>query len=491
MRFCLCFTFIFFLSSLFAETLTLNHKQYFIFTNGISLSELFKNFGKNYDINVRVSPNITDKFQGKIDDKLPLKVLSFLKKKYNLAYYFDGSTLYVDSMSAIQNKIVSLEYENYDDIISYLKRFHIISSGNECSVTKVDDMGTLSIEGIPPCITRVNKLINDFDQSSLKIANNQEGVIVVPLKYASAEDRSYKYRDQNVNVPGVASVLRSMINQKSLKNSNVASDQSLLPTFTSDSRENAVIVRDKKSNLPLMKNLIEQLDKKQPQIQISVEIIDVDASNINSLGINWAAAAKIGGGSINFNSNLSDGLGNQGFTTILDPNSNFQVSIDALAQQGKSKILSRPSVVTLNNVQAILDKNVTFYTEVSGEKVADLKSVTTGSLLRVTPRLIEEHNHGKIMLTLDIQDGKQEDGRAEINNLPTVANSEITTQAILKTGQSLLLGGFVVDETRKVHNKIPLLGDIPVLGHLFSSNTKIKTHVLRLFLIKANPIYLG
>ncbi|MGK9841574.1 EscC/YscC/HrcC family type III secretion system outer membrane ring protein, partial [Salmonella enterica subsp. enterica] len=77
------------------------------------------------------------------------------------------------------------------------------------------------------------------------------------------------------------------------------------------------------------------------------------------------------------------------FSTVLRNTADFFVRINALEQNSKAKVLSRPSVVTLNNVQAVLDRNITFYTKLQGNKVAELASVAAGSLLRVTPRLID------------------------------------------------------------------------------------------------------
>ncbi|MCF3749963.1 EscC/YscC/HrcC family type III secretion system outer membrane ring protein, partial [Salmonella enterica subsp. enterica serovar Weltevreden] len=73
----------------------------------------------------------------------------------------------------------------------------------------------------------------------------------------------------------------------------------------------------------------------------------------------------------------------------------------------------QPSVVTLNNIQAVLDKKITFYTKLQGEKESKLESITTGSLLRVKPRLLNDNGTQKIMLNLNIQDGQQRDTQSE------------------------------------------------------------------------------
>jgi type III secretion protein C len=110
----------------------------------------------------------------------------------------------------------------------------------------------------------------------------------------------------------------------------------------------------------------------------------------------------------------------------------------------------------------------------------------------VTPRIVNEKHHQRVMLSLNIQDGQQTGQQKKAigtnDALPQVENSEIATQATLKTGESLLLGGFVQDKNKTVENKIPLLGDIPLLGGLFRSTNHSKQSVMRLFLIKAEPV---
>ncbi|MCM5274394.1 EscC/YscC/HrcC family type III secretion system outer membrane ring protein, partial [Escherichia coli] len=80
-------------------------------------------------------------------------------------------------------------------------------------------------------------------------------------------------------------------------------------------------------------------------------------------------------------------------SSVISNASNFMIRVNALQQNSKAKILSQPSIITLNNMQAILDKNVTFYTKVSGEKVASLESITSGTLLRVTPRILDDSSN--------------------------------------------------------------------------------------------------
>jgi type II secretory pathway component GspD/PulD (secretin) len=167
----------------------------------------------------------------------------------------------------------------------------------------------------------------------------------------------------------------------------------------------ACTVRDRSVNMAGYRKLIGELDRRPQMIEISVTIIDVDAGDVSQLGIDWSAALSLGGGSISFNGPDSSAGG--GFSTVISNTPSFMARLVALEKNSHAYILSQPSVVTLNNIQAVLDKNITFYTKLQGDKVAKLESITTGSLLRVTPRLLEEQGKQNIMLSLNIQDGQQ------------------------------------------------------------------------------------
>jgi type III secretion protein C len=460
---------------------------YFITTRRADVADVLRDIGSSYGIPVIVSAQVDDAFIGTIKNEKPDTILARFTQLFNLAPWYDGSALYIYKEQEVQHQIITPRYLNIEQLITYLKRDGFATQ-KYCSLRTVSHFNALEIFGVPMCIERISALAKNLDEKVLNQAQNQETVQVFPLRFASAEDNTYSYRDQQVRVPGVVSVLREIVRDRapSDKNSPVAMAGTTLPAFSADSRQNAIVVRDKQSNMDLYAKLIAQLDQQPVQIEISVAIIDVDAANFTSLGVDWSGTVNLGRFGVGFNTAEDQQLGT--FSTVLNDTQGFMVKLSALEQNSKAKILSRPSVVTLNNVQAVLDRNVTFYTKLQGEKVAKLESIATGSLLRVTPRLIESNGVQQIMLTLNIQDGQQTKplpGNQE--NLPQVASAEISTQATLVAGQSLLLGGFVQDKQTEGEKKVPLLGDIPLLGHLFRSKSNTVHSVVRLFLIKAKP----
>ncbi|MGL5990152.1 MAG: EscC/YscC/HrcC family type III secretion system outer membrane ring protein [Plesiomonas sp.] len=469
----------------FSATPTWNGKPFFIYGRDANLTCLLNDFSANYGLAAVVSPTINDVFSGNIKYLSASKTLSELSERYHLAWYFYNGTIYFYKANELSQKVIPFDAVNTSILIKYIDDAGLIDK-RYCRVKALNHLSSLAISGVPICIDQVSALVQQFNLQSQEKSDKQEGINIFPLQYASAGDYDYQYRDTKVRLPGLVSVLREMsIGNHSVSN-DTASNTESLPLFSADQQRNAIIVRDKLKNMPLYRGLIKQLDIRPVQIEISVTIIDVNASDINQLGIDWSASAALGGGKIDFNSGLNDS-GNA-FSTVIGNTGGFMIRLKALEQNSKAKVLSQPSVVTLNNIQAILDKSVTFYTKLQSDNVAKLESVVSGSLLRVTPRLINDSGRKNILLNLNIQDGQQRQTAGSTDGLPEVDNSDISTQATLKAGQSLLLGGFIQNKQSNSVNKIPLLGDIPVIGSLFRSKKTEVTSVVRLFLIKAIPV---
>lgn len=151
---------------------------------------------------------------------------------------------------------------------------------------------------MPICIERVKSVSKMLSEQVRHQNQNKETVKVFPLKYASAADSDYQYRDQNVRLPGLVSVLRELNQGNNLPlagGNQPDGNQASSPVFSADPRQNAVIIRDRQANMPIYRSLITQLDQRPIQIEISVTIIDVDAGDISQLGVDWSASASIGG----------------------------------------------------------------------------------------------------------------------------------------------------------------------------------------------------
>lgn len=474
-----------------AQPLTWQGNDFSLRAKNMPLSSVFEEIAANYDTPINISPDISVIFNGTINPAPPLTILNNLVSRYNLAWYFDGSTLYIDPIKKLQSQVITLKTLPIANFTRYIHTQHITTNnknniGSSCEIKVIPQLNALEVRGVPSCLNHITQLASMLDGEMTKRVDNAVSVHVYPLKYASAMDSQYQYRDQTVVVPGLVSVLRDM-NRGTITTSasGAPSEQVGLPAFSADPRQNAVVVRDHQANMSIYSKLLDELDQPPQMIEISVTIIDVDAGDISQLGIDWSASASLGNGHISFNDGKLS-ADSSGFSSVISDTPNFMIRLNALEKNSRARILSHPSVVTLNNIQAVLDKNVTFYTKLQSEKNAKLESITSGSLLRVTPRLLSAKGQQNIMLSLNIQDGQQSPALSPEEPLPEVQNSEISSQATLQAGQSLLLGGFIQDRQSQTQNKIPLLGDLPFLGHLFRSDVHQTQSVVRLFLIEAS-----
>ncbi|WP_176399096.1 EscC/YscC/HrcC family type III secretion system outer membrane ring protein [Pandoraea sp. PE-S2T-3] len=474
---------------------------------GTPLAELLRDFGAHHRIPTIVSAQVTDKFIGALPAGTPQVTLDALSERYRLSWYFNGQTLHIYKASEVARQVVSLRYASPDQLLSHLRSAGVLHP-QHCVARAIPAARALEIAGVPACLETVAMLAEHLERDARDQQESEETIEIFPLKFATAADTRYFYRGQEVVVPGVVSVLQDLIlgagplvavagEAAGAAGTPASPPRANTPRFSADARRNAVVVRERRRNLPLYADLVAQLDVRPRLVDISVAIIDVNASDIAELGVDIAGSARLGGfGTLGLNSNRMRGdngadANDQGtFSAVVGDTNKFMVNLSALERNSKARVLSRPSIVTLDNMQAVLDRSVTFYTKVTGEKVAKLESVTSGSLLRVTPRLVPDDAGGldQVMLTLNIEDGGEiRSARDSRNEVPTIRNSAISTQATLQAGQSLLLGGFVQDTQHEQESKIPLLGDIPFIGWLFRSTTHRNESVIRLFLIKAEP----
>jgi len=145
-----------------------------------------------------------------------------------------------------------------------------------------------------------------------------------------------------------------------------------------------------------------------------------------------------------------------------------------------------PKVVTLNNIEAVMDNMTKFFVPVQGYTSGDLYSVSTGVSLRVLPMVVDEDGQTRIKLDVAIQDGELTS--QTVSNLPVITTSTINTQAFINDGQALLIAGYRKDSDSNGVTGVPYLSKIPVLGALFRSHDSEKDHMERLFLLAPHVI---
>lgn len=267
------------------------------------------------------------------------------------------------------------------------------------------------------------------------------------------------------------------------------------PRITVDPSLNAVIVRDRPENMPAYEGLVRSLDVQPMIVELEATIIDINVDRMRELGISWNFqsgkwSALSGGDIVRRTGNpLTDavitgtGEANRGLSlsSIIGANNEFIARINALEERGAAKVVSRPQLVTLSDVEAVFDRTRTFYVRVAGDRQVDLFNVTAGTTLRVNPHVLTDNGMPRIRMVVGVEDGAILDGN--VDRIPIVERASVNTQAVIGEGESLLLGGLTVNSDLDAESGIPILGQIPVIGNLFKSTSRRRQRTERLFLI--------
>lgn len=276
------------------------------------------------------------------------------------------------------------------------------------------------------------------------------------------------------------------------------------PTIVPAPGGQGVIVKDSADRMPMYAQLIDALDEEPLVLEIEATIISINVDRLQELGIEWRSADGDGdteglfaeeGTKADFINTLAQddvaALGQlPGFQlgAILSEDGRFIARINALEDDGAARIVSRPTVVTLNGLEAAVESSEQVFVPVEGAFEVDLFDVFAGTVLRVTPHVNESTDPAQIRMFINVSDGSVEtslvEGDGDGQRQPRVIRNAVTTQAMIRNGQSLLLGGLTEEQAQTSETKVPVLGDIPVLGALFRSRSQTQQRTERLFLLR-------
>ena len=271
-------------------------------------------------------------------------------------------------------------------------------------------------------------------------------------------------------------------------------DAEVVPSIAAYTPLNAVLVWDLPSRRDEYRELIEALDLPSRLIEINVTILDISADALRDWSVDLAAGSGAGSVALSADGKIdarSADTGVKGSTMVLWSSNRLELRVRALESRGQAQVLSRPSVLTLNNVGALLDMNQSAYVKLVGERSTDLRTVTAGTLLKVTPSIVGDDAAGAdargIRVTLDIEDGQLTRASSE-QGTPSVGNSAVSTEAVVKPGESLVVGGYRRQDRQVSNTRVPGLASIPLIGALFRSDSAVNNERERLFILTARAL---
>lgn len=251
--------------------------------------------------------------------------------------------------------------------------------------------------------------------------------------------------------------------------------------LVADRNTNGIIIRTAPRNIDQVKALIQELDRAPAQVLISVFIAEIALRDILELGADFAyskAVDSAGSYTVGKDFSIIDAAaGTLGGTYSLISD-NFDVFARALQENASLDVISRPQVLTLDNHSAIIElgeivpllRNTTVSSGGNVTSNIDYERVTTR--LEVTPHV---NPAGYVILDIEQEINRISDETFQISETfdPQILTTRrALTQLQVRDGQTVFLGGFISDSQIDQEQKVPLLGDIPILGYLFKSTEK-------------------
>lgn len=346
--------------------------------------------------------------------------------------------------------------------------------------------------------------------------------MIFPLRYARADRETNKLRAQplssgNAGVAvnesaGVVAILNSILIEKpGTPNANE-------PLIASDPLRNAVIIVDVPSRQAFYQELIDRLDVPRFMVEITAAIVDIEVSD----GLDWQSSFLIRGTEnvesrevpyrVGFGTDKRfftlDGQGNPtgsvfentppqippGLTsgalglnqTTLIVGSSYAIlsNIRTLQQAGKAQVLSRPSVLTVDNQPARLTDLTSAVIPVAGERQSYLYKIASGLDLVVLPRIVysDDGQMREVYLGIEVGDGNVSDSNTA-DVAAFTSDNRVVTQAVVQDGQSLLIGGRYRNQEIKSESGIPIISKIPIVGLPFKNKKVTNAKFQRLYLI--------
>ena len=409
----------------------------------------------------------------------------------------------LDSPSEYEVEVIQLKEAWVGDMVELLKELApqelgeggTRGSGREYSITADERSNRLILRGDESFRDKMRGLIRQLDQPTATGGTTK----ILRLKHADAK--------------ALAEILKGVMGEVLKEGAgaagSAASGSSSSGSFTvfADEGLNALVVRGEPSLMQEAEQIVAALDLRRAQVMIEAAIVEISNDMGQQLGVQLAAGDESGGST----PVLGTSFGNVGrslgdvLTAILSDNPiapavggitigagernpngiTWGVLLQALSTSTAANLLSTPSIITLDNQESeiTVGQNVPFRTgqsAVTGDGLSNpfttIERRDVGLTLKVTPTISAD---GLVRLVVEQTTESVADSITNASDIVT-NKREIKTTVLADDGETIVLGGLIREDTQVTRSQVPLLGDIPYLGRLFSSEdtTRIKRNLL-------------
>ena len=292
--------------------------------------------------------------------------------------------------------------------------------------------------------------------------------------------------------------------------------------LVADDRSNTVIIRDVPTTLPVIDNLIRQLDRKSRQVEIEARVVAANRSFEREIGTQFGLAAANpsgsnvfggtsavgtspvirnfpplpappivigssgssssgGSGSIPLASNLGVGAPTSGLQySFSSANVALDLIITAAEDKGVGKLLSKPKVITQNNEKATVKQGTKIPVQTIVNNTVSVQFVDAVLELDVTPQITAE---GTVYMDVTVENDQIDASIPRVQGIPAIDTQSAETKVTVVDGATVVIGGIIVTQQRTDIQQVPLLGSVPVLGNLFKHTTVSSTSQELLFFL--------
>jgi type IV pilus secretin PilQ/predicted competence protein len=266
-----------------------------------------------------------------------------------------------------------------------------------------------------------------------------------------------------------------------------------------DERSNTLVIRDIPGVFPTLNTLMDQLDRKTQQVEIEARVVSATRTFAREIGTQFGFATTAAGGrsvfgglvgnnnfvspvergtalpppplvssgtnSIPLNTNLGASAPTSGASFAhASPNFALDFIISAAESKGVGKLLSRPKVITQNNEKAVVKQGTKVPIQTVINNTISVQFIDAVLKLEVTPQITAE---GTIFMEVLVENTAIDEGIPRVQGIPALTTQAAETKVLIDDGGTVVVGGIMISSQRTDVAQVPLLGSIPIIGHLF------------------------
>ncbi|MCX5693006.1 MAG: energy transducer TonB [Candidatus Omnitrophica bacterium] len=431
---------------------------------GMDIRDVLKILSQKSGLNIVADSEVSGTVTLYLKDVSAMDAIGIIASTNNLAYEQTGGLIRIMNQKDYENshgrsfedktrqEVVKL---NYASAIELGKALEQMKSGMGKIICE-DVSNTIVIIDTPENIRKMKEVISGMDVPLV--------TEVFPLDYAKAES------------------LKDKISEMLSKDAG---------SVKFDEKTNKLVVRDTQQKVEDVRKVINAFDEKTRQVLIDANIVQVTLSDKYSYGIDWADIAKMGDIKLTGDINLSTGLSNVTPSTlsIATTGGNHAAIISLLKTYGETNVLSRPRITVMDRQEAkilvgakevYVTSDVTTTSGGTYHTTDHVQFVDVGVRLAVTPeinragfvtlKIKPEVSNADATKTVEL---KNPDGSTR-TIVPYVTTSEADTSVVIKDGTTIIIGGLMKDTIVDHRERVPFIGDMPLIGKLFSAKGKSK-----------------